>query len=189
MFKLLWLIPVLIAGLTSCSSNFVPAKVDANGEYIGWHCEGDVNSKDLWRCSKTVMKDGMPVASAATVADNKDESLMLDPANSEPAPAVLSEQAPPILSSEVSVLPADGFTIQVGAFTDREVAMSVIEALASPGDIRIVDIVVKGTNFSAVILGNYASVSEAQQAADQLLKDRSSYWIRSMRSLNDAAIE
>ena len=49
--------------------------------------------------------------------------------------------------------------------------------------------VVKERSFSVVVLGYYASVLEAQQAAGQLLKEQSSYWIRSIRSLGDAAVK
>lgn len=190
MFKLIWLTSLLLAGLTACTSNFVPSKVDSNGAYIGWHCEGDVNSQQLWHCSKKTMKDGMPAAPGEYSSDPAmTGSVIAEPLTVESAPAVSSAQPRPQASSGPRVGPKGGFTIQIGAYTDRQVAESVVEALAVQVDIRIVDIVVKGQGFSAVVLGHYSSLEEAQQAADQLLKEQSSYWIRSMRSLSDAAAE
>lgn len=189
MFKLLWLMPLLLAGLTACSSNFVPAKVGPDGEYIGWHCQGDVNSQERWHCSKTTMKDGMPVDMPAIPADTASKLVETDPVIAEPAPSVSPVQPSAKVSSASKVWSKDGFTIQIGAYTDREVATSVVESLAVQGDIRVVDIMVKERSFSVVVLGYYASVLEAQQAAGQLLKEQSSYWIRSIRSLGDAAVK
>ena len=194
MFKLIWLTSLLLAGLTACTSNFVPSKVDSNGEYIGWHCEADVNSQELWHCSKKTMKEGVPADMPAAPGEYSSDPVMTGSVIAEPlivesAPGVASAQPRPQVSSGPRVRLKGGFTIQIGAYADRQVAESVVEALAVQVDIRIVDIVVKGQGFSAVVLGHYSSLEEAQQAADQLLKEQSSYWIRSMRSLSDAAVE
>lgn len=184
MFKLIWLTPLLLVGLTACTSNFVPSEVNASGEYIGWHCEGDVNSRELWRCSKKTMKEGMPVDMAATSGDDT-EQLLNDPVTALPSSLTTQPQS----SSESSAGSKEGYTIQVGAYADRQVAVSVAEALAVKDDIRIVDIVVRGQNLFALVLGHYSSLEEAQQVADELLSGQESYWIRTMRSLSDAAAQ
>ena len=200
MFKLLWLTPLLLAGLTGCTSNFVPADVGPDGEYIGWHCEGDVSSRDHWRCEKKTMKDGVLVSSPAVPVEDKEsvieESLLEkpvteEPVTEEPAPAVVSE--PDSDSSPQPALENSGFTIQLGAYTSRQIAESVADSFQIDGPLKTVDILTNGQRFSVVILGQYSTKEQAQQAAEQLSETpdgkQINYWVRSMRSLLDAVVK
>ena len=200
MFKLLWLTPLLLAGLTGCTSNFVPADVGPDGEYIGWHCEGDVSSRDHWRCEKKTMKDGVLVSSPAVPVEDKEsvieESLVEkpvteEPVTEEPAPAVVSE--PDSDSSPQPTLQNSGFTIQLGAYTSRQIAESVADSIQIDGPLKTVDILTNGQRFSVVILGQYSTKEQAQQAAEQLSETpdgkQINYWVRSMRSLLDAVVK
>jgi len=189
-FKLLWLTPLLLAGLTGCTSNFVPADVGPDGKYIGWHCEGDVSSRDHWRCEKKTMKEGVLVSSPTAPVEDK-ESVIEEPAIEEPAPTVVSKPA-----SDSSPLPAlqnSGFTIQLGAYTSRQIAESVADSFEVDGLLKTVDIMTNGQRFSVVILGQYSTKEQAQQAAEQLNETSDdkqiNYWIRSMRSLLDAVVK
>lgn len=185
MFKLLWLTPLLLSTLTACTSNFVPSEVGPNGEYIGWHCEGDVNSQEDWRCAKKTMKDGVLI----TTPVSAEPVIVEDSPAQEPVFVALPAAAPEAVSEQQPTLSSSGFTIQIGAFASREVAASVIDDLVLEGDIQIVDTLVNGQPYSVVVLGQYSSREEAQQGAAQLAAQQVNYWIRSMRSLRDAAVQ
>ena len=62
MIRILFTTAVLLGTLAGCSSTVVPAKVGPNGEYIGWHCSGDITSEGDWHCEQKTLKDGKPVA-------------------------------------------------------------------------------------------------------------------------------
>lgn len=205
MFKLLWLTPLLLAGLTGCTSNFVPADVGPDGEYIGWHCEGDVSSQDHWRCEKKTMKEGVLVSSPTAPVEDKEsvtdepaiklavieEPVIEGPVTEEPAPTAILESTSE--SSPQPILPSSGFTIQLGAYASRQIAESVADSFEIDGPLKTVDILTNGQRFSVVILGQYNTKEQAQQAAEQLNEtsdDRQiNYWIRSMRSLLDAVVK
>jgi septal ring-binding cell division protein DamX len=184
-FKLLWLIPLLLSALTACTSNFVPSEVGPKGEYIGWHCEGDVNSQEDWRCAKKAMKDGVLVTMSVS-----DESVIAEqPPIEESVPVAMPAPIPETAVEEEPTLINSGFTIQLGAFANREVAASVIEGLALEGDIQIINTTVNGQRYSVIIFGRYSSREEAELNTDQLAAKQDNYWIRSMRSLRDAAVQ
>lgn len=165
MFKPLWLTPLMLAGLTACTSNFVPAEVGPDGKYLGWHCEGDVNSREHWRCDKKTMKDGIVVTETESTGTSKTQPALKD----------------------------NGFTIQLGAYASRQVAESVAASLAVEGQVNTVDIMASGQVVTVVILGQYISKEQAQGAAVRLneISDgkKINYWIRSMRSLLDAVVK
>ena len=185
MLKLLWLTPLFLSVLTACTSNFVPSEVGPNGEYIGWHCEGDVNSQKDWRCAKKAMKAGVLVTTPVS-----DESVIAEqPPIEESVPVALPAPIHETAVEEQPMLINSGFTIQLGAFANREVAASVIEGLALEGNIQIVDTMVNGQRYSVVIMGQYSSREEAELSTGQLALQQVNYWIRSMRSLRDAAVQ
>ncbi|MDA9090804.1 SPOR domain-containing protein [Porticoccaceae bacterium] len=200
MFKLQWITLLLLAGLAGCTSNFVPAEVGTDGEYIGWHCEGDVSSRDHWRCEKKTMKEGVLVSSPAVAVKEgesvieelaTDEPVTEAPVKEAPAPAVVSE--PVSESSSQPALPDSGFTVQLGAYTSRQIAESVANSFKIDGPLKTVDIMTNGQRFSVVILGQYSTKEQAQQAAEQLNETldgkQINYWVRSMRSLLDAVVK
>jgi len=199
-FKLQWITLLLLAGLAGCTSNFVPAEVGPDGEYIGWHCEGDVSSRDHWRCEKKTMKEGVLVSSPAVAVKEgesvieelaTDEPVTEAPVKEAPAPAVVSE--PVSESSSQPALPDSGFTVQLGAYTSRQIAESVANSFKIDGPLKTVDIMTNGQRFSVVILGQYSTKEQAQQAAEQLNETldgkQINYWVRSMRSLLDAVVK
>lgn len=190
MFKLQWITLLLLAGLAGCTSNFVPAEVGPDGEYIGWHCEGDVSSRDHWRCEKKTMKEGVLVSSPAA-AVKEEESVIEEPVTEAPAPAVVSE--PVSEPSSQPAMPDSGFTVQLGAYTSRQIAESVANSFKIDGPLKTVDIMTNGQRFSVVILGQYSTKEQAQQAAEQLNETldgkQINYWVRSMRSLLDAVVK
>lgn len=176
-----------LALLGGCASNFVPADVGPNGEYIGWHCEGDVTSQQDWRCDKKTLKDGLVIQSATELA---------------PSPVITESKAvsePPvqeiILDSEVPASPPEfqssGYSIQLGAYANGQIAAKMVDQMALDGDVNVVEVLSGGKTFSVVLLGHYPSRGSAQVIADHLTSQQPEirYWIRSMRSVRDAAVE
>ena len=100
-----------------------------------------------------------------------------------------------ILDSEVPTAPpvyqGSGYSIQLGAYANPQIAARVVEQMAVDGDIDVVEVLSNGKTFSIVLLGQYPSRAEAQNIADRLTSQRPEirYWIRSMRSVRDAAVE
>ena len=181
-----------LALLGGCASNFVPADVGPDGKYIGWHCEGDVTSKQDWHCDKKTLKEGLVIQSAAepapTAAVTESEITVAEPVSQVLVHAI-------ILDSEVPTAPpvyqGSGYSIQLGAYANPQIAARVVEQMAVDGDIDVVEVLSNGKTFSIVLLGQYPSRAEAQNIADRLTSQRPEirYWIRSMRSVRDASVE
>jgi septal ring-binding cell division protein DamX len=150
-------------------------KVAPNGEYIGWHCEGDISSDKHWRCDKKTLKNGQVVTTATAVEAPP-------PAVAEPMPA----PQPAAASSEVQEPKLSGYTIQLGAFDNPEQAQTVAAGLGVEGDIQIRQIISRGTTFSVILMGQYSSRAEANAVAETLSIN---YWVRSLRSLVNAAVQ
>ncbi|MGB2375962.1 MAG: hypothetical protein ACPH45_05745, partial [Porticoccaceae bacterium] len=64
----------ILFALSACSSSVVPSKVGPNGEYIGWHCSGDIASEGNWHCEEKVLKDGQVVTVVGPTAVAKVET-------------------------------------------------------------------------------------------------------------------
>ena len=176
-----------LALLGGCASNFIPAAVGPDGEYIGWHCEGDVTSEQDWLCDKKTLKDGLVIQSATELAPSAviTESKAV---SEEPVQAIVLDSGMPALP------PMDqsrGYSIQLGAYASVQIAAKVVDQMALDGDVNVVEVLSSGKIFSAVLLGHYPSRAAAQVIADRLSTQRPEirYWIRSMRSIRDAAVE
>lgn len=170
-----------------------------NGEYIGWHCEGDISSDEHWRCDKKTLKDGVLVTTATAVevvAESTPEPAPANPVESDFSPVAASLDPAPdtveaVSSSSVaeqpdSADPTSGYTIQLGAFDSPEQARSVAAGLRIEGDIQITQVLSRGTIFSVILTGNYSSRTQANAVAETL---GINYWVRSLRSLADATVQ
>ena len=177
----------LLALLGGCASNFVPADVGPDGKYIGWHCEGDVTSKQNWRCDQKTLKDGLVIQSAteltppAVITESKAVS-------EEPVQAIILDSGMP---ASPPAYQSSGYTIQLGAYANAQIAAKIVDQMAVDGDIDVVEVLSNGKTFSIVLLGQYPSRAEAQNIAERLTSQQPGirYWIRSMRSVRDAAVE
>ena len=176
-----------LALLGGCASNFVPADVGPDGEYIGWHCEGDVTSKQDWRCDKKTLKDGLVIQSATELVPSA--VITESKALSELPVQVI------ILDSEVPASPPEyqssGYSIQLGAYANVQIAAKMVDQMALDGDVNVVEVLSSGKTFSVVLLGHYPSRAAAKVIADRLTSQQPEirYWIRSMRSVRDATVE
>ena len=190
-------VTLLITGLSGCTSGPTPSKVAPNGKYIGWYCEGDISSDEHWRCDKKTLKEGLLVTTATAVeAVVESASEPASPVASETTPvaatpgptadAVDPEPRSSALEVQDSTDPTSGYTIQLGAFDSPEQAQTVVAGLGVEGDIKIREILSRGTTFSVILMGHYFSRSQANAVAETL---GINYWVRSMRSLADAAAQ
>jgi septal ring-binding cell division protein DamX len=187
----------LLCVLSACSSTVVPSKVGPNGEYIGWHCSGDIASEGDWHCEEKVLKDGQVVVVAQPAKESvKAQSQLEDSANRQisngqavseagaQAPELSSEQtSQPASTVAHSDYPTNGYSLQLGAYRSRLQAEQAAANMVLSGPVEIRDIISQGKPFSVILLGHYATRSEAESAAQYLTIN---YWIRSMRSLVNA---
>jgi septal ring-binding cell division protein DamX len=201
LLRLLIAVTVLTIGLSGCSSNPAPIKVAPNGEYIGWHCEGDISSDEHWRCDKKTLKDGVLVTTV-TAAEMVPETAPEQAANKVSSadadenlqPRAVSEpravQSAPIQDAEIAeselAYSSSGYSIQLGAYDSPDKALDASRNLGLEGDIQIRQILSKGREFSVILLGQYPNRAKADAAAQALGVN---YWVRSMRSLANATVQ
>lgn len=193
MIRILFTTAILLGMLAGCSSAVVPAKVGPNGEYIGWHCSGDIASDGDWLCEKKTLKDGKVVTAAvspqaaAPVAPSMQEPIQESVKDSVPivesVPSPLVEIAP---AKTESSPPTTGYSLQLGAYLSRQQAEEAAADMVLSGALEVREIMSQGRAFSVILLGHYPTRSAAEAAAQNLTI---SYWVRSMRSLADAAVD
>lgn len=100
------------------------------------------------------------------------------------APELSSEQtSQPASTVAHSDYPTNGYSLQLGAYRSRLQAEQAAANMVLSGPVEIRDIISQGKPFSVILLGHYATRSEAESAAQYLTIN---YWIRSMRSLVNA---
>ena len=180
----------ILFALSACSSSVVPSKVGPNGEYIGWHCSGDIASEGNWHCEEKVLKDGQVVTEVGPTAVAKVETEQASEisADRQVPDEVESTQQKQTVAEKTAVdtkssYPTTGYSLQLGAYRNRQQAEQAAENMLLSGPVEIRDIISQGKPFSVILLGHYATRSEAESAAQYLTIN---YWIRSMRSLADA---
>jgi septal ring-binding cell division protein DamX len=198
LIRILFTTAVLLGTLPGCSSTVVPAKVGPNGEYIGWHCSGDITSESDWRCEQKTLKDGKvvtaaaPPPAAAPVAQSSQEPTQEPVKESAPivesVPSPVAEAAPAKTEQSLPTksLPTTGYSLQLGAYLSRQQAEEAAADMVLSGTLEVREIISQGRAFSVILLGHYPTRNEAEAAAQNLTI---SYWVRSMRSLADAAVD
>lgn len=86
--------------------------------------------------------------------------------------------------------PLSGYLVQLGAFSNLQVAeqqaQQIAEELSLGSDVQVTEITSQGTAFWVVFLGHYQNRAAAEVAAKKL---GINYWVRSMRSLANAAAQ
>ena len=193
MIRILCTTAILLGTLAGCSSTVVPAKVGPTGEYIGWHCSGDITSESNWNCEQKTLKDGkvvtaaVPPQAAAPAAPSNQEPAQGEPIK-ENAPSLVTEAAPAetVSAKTHPSPPTTGYSLQLGAYLSRQQAEEVAADMVLSGTLELREIMSQGRAFSIILLGHYPTRSDAEAAAQNLTI---SYWVRSMRSLADAAVD
>ena len=200
MFKLFGAAALLAVVLSGCSSTTGPINKAPETASRSWYCADNASSDELWLCSKNPVNDGQPAAVNAPVVKAPAAQLKA-PAAKLTAPAARSK-APaakltaPAASNKVPAAPIktphplSGYLVQLGAFSALQVAEQQAQQIAQElnlgSDVQVTEITSQGTAFWVVFLGHYQNRAAADVAAKKL---GINYWVRSMRSLANAAAQ
>ena len=214
MFKLFGAAALLAVVLSGCSSTTGPINKAPETASRSWYCADNASSDELWLCSKNPVNDGQPAAVNAPVVKAPAAQLkapaakLTAPAARSKAPAAKSKApaakltAPaakltaPAASNKVPAAPIktphplSGYLVQLGAFSTLQVAEQQAQQIAQElnlgSDVQVTEITSQGTAFWVVFLGHYQNRAAADVAAKKL---GINYWVRSMRSLANAAAQ
>jgi septal ring-binding cell division protein DamX len=207
LFKLFGAAALLAVVLSGCSSTTGPINKAPETASRSWYCADNASSDELWLCSKNPVNDGQPAAVNAPVVKVPAAQLKA-PAAKLTAPAARSKalaaksKAPaakltaPAASNKVPAAPIktphplSGYLVQLGAFSTLQVAEQQAQQIAQElnlgSDVQVTEITSQGTAFWVVFLGHYQNRAAADVAAKKL---GINYWVRSMRSLANAAAQ
>tara|TARA_B110000503_G_scaffold36785_2_gene60223 strand:+ start:543 stop:1187 length:645 start_codon:yes stop_codon:yes gene_type:complete len=214
LFKLFGAAALLAVVLSGCSSTTGPINKAPETASRSWYCADNASSDELWLCSKNPVNDGQPAAVNAPVVKAPAAQLkapaakLTAPAARSKAPAAKSKApaakltAPaakltaPAASNKVPAAPIktphplSGYLVQLGAFSTLQVAEQQAQQIAQElnlgSDVQVTEITSQGTAFWVVFLGHYQNRAAADVAAKKL---GINYWVRSMRSLANAAAQ
>ena len=203
--------------LSACSglksSEFSRQSPGPDGEYLGWHCEGEVVLRDNWNCSEKLLKDGLVVVEPAAQVEValETEALEVDsfeittaveegvnpkasvnkvhsnkaPSKKVPSKKVPSKKAPDTRFPKFDIS-ANGYTVQLGAYLSQALAERAADNMILPGgELRIRDIVTAERRFFVLVYGRYQTRQQAEVASEPLvvLNSGLNYWIRSIASM------
>ena len=203
--------------LSACSglksSEFSRQSPGPDGEYLGWHCEGEVVLRDNWNCSEKLLKDGLVVVEPAAQVEvaAETEALEVDsfeittaveegvnpkasvnkvhsnkaPSKKVPSKKVPSKKAPDTRFPKFDIS-ANGYTVQLGAYLSQALAERAADNMILPGgELRIRDIVTAERRFFVLVYGRYQTRQQAEAASEPLvvLNSGLNYWIRSIASM------
>ena len=193
MFKLFGAAALLAVVLSGCSSTTGPINKAPETASRSWYCADNASSDELWLCSKNPVNDGQPAAVNAPVVKVPAAQLKA-PAAKLTAPA--AKLTAPAASNKVPAAPIktphplSGYLVQLGAFSALQVAEQQAQQIAQElnlgSDVQVTEITSQGTAFWVVFLGHYQNRAAADVAAKKL---GINYWVRSMRSLANAAAQ
>ena len=193
MFKLFGAAALLAVVLSGCSSTTGPINKAPETASRSWYCADNASSDELWLCSKNPVNDGQPAAVNAPVVKAPAAQLKA-PAAKLTAPA--AKLTAPAASNKVPAAPIktphplSGYLVQLGAFSALQVAEQQAQQIAQElnlgSDVQVTEITSQGTAFWVVFLGHYQNRAAADVAAKKL---GINYWVRSMRSLANAAAQ
>lgn len=186
------------SGLGSSDSSRSSAGPDR--EYIGWHCQGAIESSDQWHCSEQLLKGGELVSpvqvEAKTVESNFLEINSPEPAETVPDTSVpkaeLAEEVvkdKPLTKVMAFDIGANGYTVQLGAYLTQAVAEQAADNISlAEGELRIRTIADGERYLFVVVYGQYPSRQQAEQATAQLveLNPQLDFWIRTIASIRQA---
>ena len=108
-------IPFLLSACSGHSpSGSSPGSPGQDGEYIGWHCQGEIKSGDNWNCSEQLLKGGELVSpiqaepETVEVLSSKVDSSKVDSSEVDSSEADSSKlDSPKLDSSEVDEIALD----------------------------------------------------------------------------------
>ena len=166
-------IPFLLSACSGHSpSGSSPGSPGQDGEYIGWHCQGEIKSGDNWNCSEELLKGGELVSPIQ--AEPETVEVLSSKVDSSDADEIVLDLSAPetelaldenirdesvVGKNTVDETAADESTADESA-VDKNTA-----GKALPEKILTFDISAKGFT---VQLGAYLSQKMAEQAADNI---------------------
>jgi len=201
--------------LTACSSISSLPGAAPDEEYIGWHCEGDVESTDNWNCSEQLMKGGVLVSQNQAQASANTKISSVNSESNEPSDdyskfesdkTIEADQAKTVVESStasgentlventlvkntpVFEISGNGYTVQLGAYLSQPMAEAAADKIVlSQGALRVRDIIVDERYLFVVVYGQFQQSKQAKAAAEQLaeLNPGLNYWVRSIASMRD----
>ncbi len=186
------------SGLGSSDSSRSSAGPDR--EYIGWHCQGAIESSDQWHCSEQLLKGG-ELVSPVQVEAKTVESNFLEINSPEPAETVSDTSVPkaelveevakdkPLTKVMAFDIGANGYTVQLGAYLTQAVAEQAADNISlAEGELRIRTIADGERYLFVVVYGQYPSRQQAEKATAQLveLNPQLDFWIRTIASIRQA---
>lgn len=196
------------SGLGSSDSSRSSAGPDR--EYIGWHCQGAIESSDQWHCSEQLLKGGELVSPAQVEAETVESNFLeinspeIDSSeinSPEPAETVPDTNVPkaelveegakdkPLTKVMAFDIGANGYTVQLGAYLTQAVAEQAADNISlAEGELRIRTIADGERYLFVVVYGQYPSRQQAEQATAQLveLNPQLDFWIRTIASIRQA---
>lgn len=201
------------SGLGSSDSSRSSAGPDR--EYIGWHCQGAIESSDQWHCSEQLLKGGELVSPVQVEAKTVESNFLeinsseinsleinsLEINSPEPAETVPDTSVPKAELAEEVVkdkpltkvmafdIGANGYTVQLGAYLTQAVAEQAADNISlAEGELRIRTIADGERYLFVVVYGQYPSRQQAEQATAQLveLNPQLDFWIRTIASIRQA---
>ena len=201
------------SGLGSSDSSRSSAGPDR--EYIGWHCQGAIESSDQWHCSEQLLKGGELVSPVQVEAKTVESNFLeinsseinsleinsLEINSPEPAETVPDTSVPKAELAEEVVkdkpltkvmafdIGANGYTVQLGAYLTQAVAEQAADNISlAEGELRIGTIADGERYLFVVVYGQYPSRQQAEQATAQLveLNPQLDFWIRTIASIRQA---
>ena len=201
------------SGLGSSDSSRSSAGPDR--EYIGWHCQGAIESSDQWHCSEQLLKGGELVSPVQVEAEtvesnfleiyspeinsseinsseiNSPEQAETVPDTKAPKAGLVEEVAKDKPRTKVMAfdIGANGYTVQLGAYLTQAVAEQAADNISlAEGELRIRTIADGERYLFVVVYGQYPSRQQAEKATAQLveLNPQLDFWIRTIASIRQA---
>ena len=196
------------SGLGSSDSSRSSAGPDR--EYIGWHCQGAIESSDQWHCSEQLLRGGELVSPVQVEAETVEPNFLeinspeIDSSeinSPEPAETVPDTNVPkaelveegakdkPLTKVMAFDIGANGYTVQLGAYLTQAVAEQAADNISlAEGELRIRTIADGERYLFVVVYGQYPSRQQAEQATAQLveLNPQLDFWIRTIASIRQA---
>ncbi len=166
----------------------------SDGEYIGWHCQGEIESADNWNCSKQLLRGGSLVPPIEVEVEAvepivlKPAEIALDTSLSETDLAAGKTPTHQVASEKVPVfdISANGYTVQLGAYLSQDVAEQAADNIRlAEGELRVRTIVDGERYLFVLVYGQYQSRQQAEIVTEQLteLNPDLNYWIRTIESM------
>ena len=157
--------------LTACSSISSLPGAAPDEEYIGWHCEGDVESTDNWNCSEQLMKGGVLVSQNQAQASANAKTSSVNSESNEPSDDYSEFESD-------KTIKADQAKTVVESSTASDENTLVENTLVENTLVKNTPVFEISGNGYTVQLGAYLSQPMAEAAADKIVLSQGALRVR-----------